>query len=571
MRIHKTINESKSSSSATSVGVQTCNEGDPETMRKNTIDKVEEEPWELVAHHHSMNDGETNSLQQKVISSHLEKAELRNGPGRFKSIHQDQDGRTIDQARLAQLEQDFVKDPSGYVAQNAASSCSMYDLTLRRDLIQTSLSPYFSINLDHGGMPATDQKYSGRCWMFGTLNLFRFGTRDILKLGNFEFSESYLLFYHLLEQANFFLEFIIETVDRPLDDRLVSSFLGWPIDDGGDWSIAVTLINKYGLVPKQVYPESFSSSYTEEVDDFINNLLTKTAFVMRTMMHSGATVEEARQVKWKCVAQCHRVLTIHMGTPPSCSPSSDKDDKKTGFDWQWRDTDGTLHQLQNYSPHDFARNYVTVPYQDYISIIHDPRHEYYRRYQPKYAMPICGGDPVVFLNLPMCEIKHMSIAMMKDKLPVWFACNVDEEMDDYHGLWDENLYEMNAFYNIPPPSMKMTKADRIRYGSPMGTHVMLFTGVGLDVIGSEEQESKKTGASSCIKTLPKDMTSPTRWRVENSWGDSGDNGYYTMNNNWFDEYVFEVVAPPKYLSPKSMEGMQTSPIVLPGMCLFESS
>eukprot|EP00977_Amphora_coffeiformis_P020199 scaffold8005_cov275-Amphora_coffeaeformis.AAC.17 len=401
------------------------------------------------------------------------------------------------------------------------------------------MSPYFSINLDAGGMPAKDQKDSGRCWMFGTLNLFRFGTRQKLNMDDFEFSESYLLFYWLLEQVNFVLEFFIETADRNLDedDRLLSTFLDSPVDDGGDWGIAVNLIQKYGLVPKDVYPESFSSGYTDEVDTFLNQMVTHTAFAIRNALAGGTDddgIETARELKWKCVGGCHRVLTIHLGTPPT--PSST-------FDWQWRDLDGNFHTLHKWSPHEFAINYVTVPFTTYVSLIQDPRHEYYHRYQVEYSMPMCGGNPLTFLNIPAEEMKAMALAMLQDGLPVLFACIAEQELDNQDGLWDAELYEMTEFYGIDPLT-PMSKAERIRYGSCMGDHIMLFTGVDVSI----DKDNDGTPTIRC-------------WRVENSWGteDAGNDGYYTINDNWFNDNIFEIVAPPTYLSESAAEGL-TSPV-----------
>lgn len=393
------------------------------------------------------------------------------------------------------------------------------------------MSTYFSINLDQGGMPAKDQQDSGRCWMFGTLNLFRFGTREKLNMNDFEFNESYLLFYWLLEQANFILERFIDTADRSLDDRTLSTFLGSPIDDGGDWGIAVNLIQKYGIVPKNVYPESFSSGYTDEVDTFLNQVVIRTAFRIRKALAAGIGIDKARGLKWDCVGDCYRILAIHLGTPPT--PSST-------FDWQWRDRDGKFHVLESWTPHEFALDYVTLPFDSYVSLIQDPRNEYYHRYQVEYSMPICGGNPINFLNIPAEEMKSMALDMLQNGLPVLFACTVENELDSEHGLWDAELYEKTEFYGVS--LVKMNKADRIRYGSCMGDHIMLFTGVDVSTDGT-------------IRC----------WRVENSWGseEAGNDGYYTLNDNWFNDNVFEIVAPPTYLSQSAAEGL-TSPVrVLP--------
>jgi bleomycin hydrolase len=227
-------------------------------------------------------------------------------------------------------------------------------------------------------MPATDQADSGRCWMFGTLNLFRFGARQKLNIVNFEFSESYLYLFHLLEQTNFFLERMMEYAGRPLNDRVISMWLEEPITDGGDWSVAINLIEKYGLVPKLVFPETYTSSNTGAVTGILTDLLRGAACQIRTLLQNGHSMDDVRKFKCEIVGQAYRILCIHLGTPP------------TKFHWQWRDQDEVFHAKANITPQEFCRNYVTVPFESYISVFQDPRHEYYRRYTVEHSMPIDG-------------------------------------------------------------------------------------------------------------------------------------------------------------------------------------
>ena len=435
--------------------------------------------------------------------------------------------------------QAIVKDSAATVSQNAAASTSIYKITRSQSLIQQNecVAPCsFSINIDRGDMPVTDQENSGRCWLFATLNVFRFPIRHVLKVSNFEFSESFLFFYHLLEQANTFCENIMEAANRPLQrDRLVQDILDCPIDDGGDWDIAVQLLLKYGIVPKSFYPETHSSCHVDNMLDVLNQRLLQTACQIRKSIQSGTSTDQIRQtLKADCVADTYRILCIHLGTPP------------TLVDWKWRDEKGIFHDVGKLTPLEFLHRYVTIPFDTYISCIQDPRHDYYQLYNVPYSMTIKGCAETNFLNLSSQEMKQMAIQMLQNNIPVVFACNVSEQEDDEYGLWDENLYNWTEFYQVPLSFRNMSKAERIEYGSPMGTHMMIFTGVDLE-------NNTTTGK-------------PLKWRVENSWGtnnDSGQEGYYTLNDNWFDGHVFELVVPLSYLNLKAKQALDKDPIPLP--------
>ena len=350
-------------------------------------------------------------------------------------------------------------------AQNAVAMHDARDLSIRRRDIDFSQYNFSVSLLDQGNMPATNQKDSGRCWMFGTLNLFRFGTRNKMHLSNFEFSESYPYFFHLLEQSNAFLELVRETKDRPIEDcRVLSEFLDQPLADSGDWGIAVNLIQKYGLVPKSVFPETHSSGNTESLVGFLTDRLRRVAHKIRTAPPGDAMFEQTKEAT---LADIFRILSIHLGTPP------------TEFEWKWRDTSGKFQSTGKMSPQVFRDTYVEDPFRTYVSLIQDPRNEYYCRYTVQYSNSVLGSNDVVFLNIPADEMKSYSVAMLQNGHPVWFACNVDAQCDFDRGVWDSNLLEYDKLYGIASPPLPL-KQDRIRFGSPMGTHVMLITGVDLD-------------------------------------------------------------------------------------------
>ena len=431
-------------------------------------------------------------------------------------------GKTITRKQVAELRKGFNAESSNKVAQNAVTNVQLPDLTLNRDLVQ-DIDDSFSTKLDD--WKVTAQMRSGRCWLFATLNLLRVGAMKKMNLKNFEFSQAHIHFWDKFERANHLLEAVIETSDRPVDDRTIHFLLSDPIGDGGQWNMAMNLIRKHGLVPKSAYPESDSSSATRWMNAELKNILRSSACEIRAIVDGGGSVEEAREHKEKRIADIWNMLCIHLGTPP-----------KT-FNWQWRDKDDEFHRNGRMTPQQFTAEFVDIDWEDYVCIVNDPRNEYYQTYTIDFLQNVAGGPPVVYLNVPNKEMKAITQKLLEDGMPVWMGCDVGKEMDRKRGLWDADLFDVEGLYGV---EYGMDKADRLRHNQTMMTHAMLFTGV--DVVNGR----------------------PRRWRVENSWGDkTGQKGYYTMNDSWYDQYMFEIAAPTSYLNEKMLAGLETEPVVLP--------
>jgi bleomycin hydrolase len=431
-------------------------------------------------------------------------------------------GKTITRKQVAELRKGFNAESSNKVAQNAVTNVQLPDLTLNRDLVQ-DIDDSFSTKLDD--WKVTAQMRSGRCWLFATLNLLRVGAMKKMNLKNFEFSQAHIHFWDKFERANHLLEAVIETSDRPVDDRTIHFLLSDPIGDGGQWNMAMNLIRKHGLVPKSAYPESDSSSATRWMNAELKNILRSSACEIRAIVDGGGSVEEAREHKEKRIADIWNMLCIHLGTPP-----------KT-FNWQWRDKDDEFHRNGRMTPQQFAAEFVDIDWEDYVCIVNDPRNEYYQTYTIDFLQNVAGGPPVVYLNVPNKEMKAITQKLLEDGMPVWMGCDVGKEMDRKRGLWDADLFDVEGLYGV---EYGMDKADRLRHNQTMMTHAMLFTGV--DVVNGR----------------------PRRWRVENSWGDkTGQKGYYTMNDSWYDQYMFEIAAPTSYLNEKMLAGLEAEPVVLP--------
>ena len=432
-------------------------------------------------------------------------------------------GKDVSETQIRAFRKAFDEDKMGKVAQNAVSNTDLASLALNRDLVQ-SMDFSFSTKLDEWSV--TNQKRSGRCWLFATLNLFRVGAMKKMNVKDFEFSQSHLFFWDKLERSNHFLEAIIDTSDRPVDDRTVHFLLSDPIGDGGQWNMAMNLIKKHGLVPKSAFPESSSSSSSRLMNGVLKDFLRSTACEIRGILDNGGSEEQARQKKEERMAEIWKILCIHLGTPPE------------RFDWQWRDKDGEFHRKGEMTPHQFADEFVDIDWEDYICIVNDPRNDYYRTYTVDYLQNVSGGPPVVYLNVPSNEMKSITQRILEDGTPVWMGCDVGKQMERKKGLWDANLYEFQELYGV---EFGMDKADRLRFGQTMMTHAMLFTGV--DVVDGK----------------------PRRWKVENSWGaeESGVKGFYTMNDNWYDEHMFEIASPKSYLTDEMISGLDTDPVTLP--------
>jgi bleomycin hydrolase len=245
-------------------------------------------------------------------------------------------------------------------------------------------------------------------------------------------------------------------------------------------------------------------------------------------MHArGASLDELRACKQDYLGVVHRILSIHLGTPP------------THFDWQWRESGGEFHRERDLTPQAFARRFVDLPLDEYVCLVHDPRptSPLGRTYTVQYLGNVVGGNRVIYLNVDMGLIKQIAQRTLEASEPVWFGCDVGKQMRRDIGIWDRDLFDYEALYDT---SFDLDKAERLQYGESAMTHAMLFTGV--DVVDG----------------------SPRRWRVENSWGpENGQKGFYTMNDSWFDEYLFEIAARKEYLPAELQAALELEPIVLP--------
>ena len=411
------------------------------------------------------------------------------------------------------------------LARNAATQVGIEAASLNREKIQHT-STAVSHRLDD--WKATSQKKSGRCWLFSSLNFLRSRARESLGVKNFEFSQSYVFFWDKFERANWFLTDIIATSDEPVDGRLVQFLLGDVLGDGGQWDMAVSVYMKYGLVPKEVMPESEASTNSRPMNARLRAVLHIGALRLREAIAAGASAEEIDTQRRKILADVWKILVVCLGEPP------------VRFNWQWRDDEGNFHRDGEITPHEFYECHVGVDLSEYICLVDDPRPE-----NPKGSMEtvehlgnVVGGRPIRYLNAPVEEIKRIAAAQIAAGEAVWFGADVSQPYDRGLGFFVTGIHDYDGLFDV---DFSSTKLERVRSGESAMDHAMLFTGVDLDEAGQ-----------------------PCAWRVENSWGDEpGDSGFFTMDDQWFTDNVFEVVVPKSALPEDLAAAVDAEPIVLP--------
>ncbi|MEA2078163.1 MAG: C1 family peptidase [Candidatus Marinimicrobia bacterium] len=382
----------------------------------------------------------------------------------------------------------------------------------------------FSLELETGEI--TSQDKSGRCWLFAGLNTMRFRVMKKLNLKNFELSQSYAMFFDKLEKANYFLENILETLNEPTDSRLIMWLLDAPLQDGGQWDMFTALIDKYGVVPKSVMPETYSSSNSSRMNGILTLTLRGFAADLRKANKAGKGMNELHEEKAKMITEFYRLLTLFLGIPP------------INFTFEYVDKDKKFYREMNCTPQSFYDKYVSMDMNNYISIINAPTQDkpYNKTFTVQYLGNVEGGNPVKYLNVDMKVFKKLAIKQMKDSEPVWFGSDVGKKMKREDGILDEHIYDYERTLRT---QFKLDKAGRLDYGDSLMTHAMVLTGVNL----IDDQ--------------------PNRWKVENSWGDkNGNKGYFVMSDAWFDQYVYQIVIDKKYLSPELLKAWDTKPIEL---------
>ena len=426
---------------------------------------------------------------------------------------------------IDQFQERFSSSKKNQLACNAATRTPIKEITMNWERFR-SINHQFSDKVAPE-LPITSQKHTGRCWLFAFTNFLRIPFAKHKKLEKFEFSQSYLFFWDKIEKAHFFLENIINTLNEPQDSRLLYHLLLAPVQDGGQWHMAVNLVNKYGLVPKSVYPETASCENSTIINDLLTHKLRECACILRKKSTEGASIEQLRNLKMTMMQTVYQMVVTHFGPPPST------------FDFTYQDKDKKFHAHRNLTPLSFYKEHVNVDLEEYVCLVNSPRKStpYNETYTVAYLGNVVEGEPIVYLNLPIEHLKSSSIKMLQKNIPVWHGCDVGKSFHRDLGVMDSELYDYELFYDM---QFVMTKEERMLYGESQMTHAMLFTGV--DLVNKE----------------------PNKWRVENSWGKKmGEKGFYIMTDKWFNEYLFEVAVHKSTLSKEHLALLEKPPTKLP--------
>jgi len=383
----------------------------------------------------------------------------------------------------------------------------------------------FNNVLDFKTGPITNQKSSGRCWLFATTNVIRYGIMRKLKLKDFQLSQSYLFFWDKLNKSNYYLELMIQHSDLPIDDRLVNFLSKDLISDGGQWDMVVNLVETYGLVPQSIYPESTHSSLSGPLNSLLKTKLREHALILRALadtlrfshVKEEVVIGNLRAKKEELMKEIYHIMTATLGVPPH---------PKGRFVWEYIDADEKTGRWEG-SPREYYEQFASKPFSpvDSFSLINDPRNEYSTLYTVDKLGNVWGGRPILYVNTEIEILKATVVKMIKAGQPVFFGCDVGK-FSERGGIMDTAIFEYENAFDI---SLGLTKADRLQINDSAMTHAMVISGVHLDPAGK-----------------------PVRYRVENSWGETaGKEGYFIMTDAWFEQYVYQVVVP-KALAPKDL-------------------
>ena len=439
----------------------------------------------------------------------------------------------ISEKMLKDIQKEQKLEASDRALVNAIANNPIDDLT-KSYQNSTQLDTHFSIETKKQSI--TDQKQSGRCWMFSGMNVLRsdFNLRtDTLLV---DFSQAYLFFYDQLEKANLFLQGIIDTGKKPVDDQRVRFFLQSPIGDGGTFCGVADLTEKYGLVPTEVCPETYSAENTAKMRTVVKSKLREQALQLRAMVQKGSSQQALLKTKTTMLAEIYRMLTLTLGEPVK------------EFSYAFRNKDGKpVTEARTYTPQTFYKEVVGESLNGtFIMVMNDPRRPYHKTYEVEYDRHTYDGHNWKYLNLPMDEIEQLAIAQLKDGRKLYSSYDVGKQLDRKRGYLDLDNFDYASLFST---TFTMDKAQRIETFDSGSTHAMTLTAVDLDAQGKAR-----------------------KWKVENSWGaDSGVGGYLIMTDRWFREYMFRLVVDKQYVPAALLKEYEQKPLmVMPEDPLFSA-
>lgn len=433
------------------------------------------------------------------------------------------DNGGISPQMMERLRANYTNAPADRALRNALNATSIDKLAANAEA-RPANTDHMTYRVKSRGI--TDQKSSGRCWLFTGLNVLRSQMMAKNNLGELKLSQNYNFFYDQLEKANLFLQAIIETAKEPMDSRRVEWLFKNPLSDGGQYTGLSDNITKYGVVPAEIMPETFSSNSTSRLSNLVSLKLREDGLKLRSMIASGAKAKQIDESREKMLGEIYRMLALTLGVPP------------TQFTWTRRDAKGNTVDTRTYTPQEFYREYAGNNLKDdYVMLMNDPTRPYHALYEIDLDRHAYDGQNWTYINLPMEEIKEMAIASLKDSTMMYFSCDVGKFFDREKGVLDVDNFDYESLFGT---TFGMNKADRIRTGASASSHAMTLVGVDLDKAGK-----------------------PQRWLIENSWGPGANGGHLIMTDPWMDEYMFRLVVNRKYVPAKTLDILKQKPTVLP--------
>ncbi len=433
----------------------------------------------------------------------------------------------IPAAEIAALRAAYDADPLARVATNALSRTPLKDVALNR-AVTTSVDHSFSVVVDDEWV-TTNQRETGRCWIFAALNLFRARARTKLAVTDLQLSQSYVSFWDKLERANWFLTTVAETATTYDDgDRTLDQLLTAPLEDAGQWDMLVNVVRKHGVVPTAVMPDTCGAADTRAMNGLLYRWLRHGAVTLRAMVRAGAAADEVDATRRQLLGTVHRILTGVLGVPPA------------DFDWQWTDSAGEFTRVGRLTGTEFFDRYVDLPLEDYVCLVNDPRNAYGQTYTVDRLGNLVGGRDVRYLNVRMDVLARAAADTLQAGEPVWFGCDASKMWRQDVGVLDPAVYDYGSLFGFPGVTVPADRRQRLQSRDSQLTHAMLLTGV--DLVDGD----------------------PRRWRVEDSYGpEPGRKGFHVMTQGWFDEYLYEVVIRRDRLPAEVAAGLDTTPVVLP--------
>lgn len=426
---------------------------------------------------------------------------------------------------LQTLQKSYANTAENKAIKNAVSVNAIKNL-VKNSEHAAQTDTYFSHKVESSGI--SDQESSGRCWLFTGMNVMRASLMARTGMKNFQFSQAYTFFFDQLEKSNLFLQGIIDTRKKPIDDKMVEWLFRNPLSDGGQFTGVSDLIAKYGLVPKSIMPETYSSNNTAEIASLMKRKLRENAIQIREASEKGATVKELEAQKVEMLKTIYRMLVYAYGQPP------------TEFTWAPQINGKYTSTPKTYTPQSFYKEVCGGEdlNANYVMLMNDPSRAYNKVYEIDYDRHTYDGHNWLYLNLPTDDIKQMAIASIKDSTMMYFSCDVAKFLNSKTGTLDLDNFDYGSLFGT---TFGMNKKQRIQSFDSGSTHAMTLMAVDLDENGK-----------------------PKKWMVENSWGAThGYQGHLIMTDQWFNEYMFRVVVNKKYCTPQALELLKQKPIRLP--------